>query len=41
MILTTGFGKAPNALGNGFAECHTQQRALAKYFNGKELFAEC
>jgi hypothetical protein len=34
-------GKASQALGKGFAECHTRQRSLGKDFISKNFFAEC
>jgi hypothetical protein len=34
-------GKAPIALGKGFAECNTWQRSLGKKIVGKAIFAEC
>jgi len=34
-------GKAQFALGKGFAECCTRQRALGKKRVGKDVFAEC
>jgi hypothetical protein len=34
-------GKAPIALGKGFAECRTRQRALGKEPVGKGFFVEC
>ena len=34
-------GKAPIALGKGFAECRTRQRAAGKEPVGKGFFTEC
>jgi len=34
-------GKGPIALGKGFAECHTRQRANGKAASGEGFFAEC
>ena len=39
--VTGALGKGPIALGKGFAECHTRQRANGKAASGEGFFAEC